>query len=33
MRIELQAEGISEYDCSQLGWLGYREQAFGKYPS
>jgi hypothetical protein len=33
MHIELQAEGISEYDCSQLGWLDYREHTFGKYPS
>ena len=33
MRIELRAEGISEYDCSQLGWLDYQEHAFRKYPS
>jgi hypothetical protein len=33
MRIELQAEGISEYDGSQLGWLDNQEHAIGKYPS
>ena len=30
MHIELQAEGISEYDCSQLGWLDYQEHTFRK---
>jgi len=33
MRIELQAEGISEYDCSQLGWLDNQEYAIRKHPS
>ena len=33
MHIELQAEGISEDDCSQLGWLDYQEHVFRKCPS
>lgn len=31
--IELRAEGISQSNCSQLGWLGYQEHAFHKCPS
>ena len=31
--IELRAEGISEDDCSQLGWLDYQEHAIHKYLS
>ena len=33
MHIELQAEGISQSNCSQLGWLDYQEHAFRKCPS
>jgi hypothetical protein len=33
MRIELWAEGISEHDCSQLGWLDNQEHAIRKHPS
>jgi hypothetical protein len=33
MRIKLQAEGISEDDYSQPGWLNYQENAFRKCPS
>jgi hypothetical protein len=33
MRIELQAEVISEYDGYQLGWLDNQEHAIRKHPS
>ena len=33
MRIELRVEGISEHDCSQLGWLHNQEHAIRKHPS
>jgi hypothetical protein len=33
IRIKLQAEGISEDDCSQLDWLDYLEHVFRKCPS
>ena len=33
MHIELRAEGISQSNCSQLGWLDYQEHAFRKCPS
>jgi hypothetical protein len=33
MYIELRAEGISQSDCSQLGWLDSQEHAFRKRPS
>jgi hypothetical protein len=33
MRIELWAEGISEYDCSQLGRLENQEYIVRKHPS
>ena len=33
MHIELRAEGISEYDCSQLGRLDNQEHIIHKHPS
>jgi hypothetical protein len=33
MHIELRAGGISQSDCSQLGWLDSQEHAFRKCPS